>query len=86
MKVKNPTLAAIAALALVGPALAAVIAGGNGSFETVTLNDGFIFPNAWRLNDVTITGWTYTERVIDPVNGATWFMGGSDYGTASDGN
>lgn len=86
MKVKNPSLAAIAALALVGPANAAVIAGGNGSFETVTIGTE-IYPNAWRVDQVTITGWTYTERgIVDEVNGATWFMGGSDYGTASDGN
>lgn len=64
---------------------AATIAGGNGSFETVTLNAAPIFPNAWFLTDVTLSGWTYTERTPD-VNGAVWFMGEPDYGTASDGN
>lgn len=86
MKLKNPSLAAFAALAFVGPASAAIISGGNGSFETVTTGTA-IHPNAWRVDQVTITGWTYTARtIVDPVNGATWFMGGSDYGTASDGN
>lgn len=85
MKFKNTSFAALAAFAIAGSAdAAAVIAGGNGSFETATVGTP-IYPNAWRVDQVTIAGWTYTQR-IDTGFGATWFMGGSDYGTASDGN
>jgi hypothetical protein len=84
MKLKTTHLAALAAITLAGSASAATIAGGNGSFETVTLNAPPIFPNAWLLTDVTISGWNLTVRTPN-INGAVWFMGEPDYGLASDG-
>jgi fibronectin-binding autotransporter adhesin len=85
MKLKITSFAALSAMSFAGSASAAEIAGGNGSFETVTLNAPETFTNAWLLTNVTISGWTYTERTPD-VNGAVWFMGGNTYGTASNGN
>jgi hypothetical protein len=85
MKLQTTYYAALAAVTIIGSASAATIAGGNGSFETVTLNAPETFTNAWLLTNVTLSGWTYTERTPD-VNGAVWFMGGNTYGTASDGN
>jgi hypothetical protein len=85
MKHNITTLAALALISLSIPTQAAVIAGGNGSFETVTLNAGATFTNVWYLTNVTISGWTFTERT-GSVNGAVWFMGGNTYGPASDGN
>ena len=85
MKFKNTSFAALAAFAIAGSAdAAAVIAGGNGSFETATVGTA-TYTNAWKFDQVTITNWTYTQRT-NTGYGATWFMGGNDYGTASDGN
>lgn len=84
MKLKTSIIAA-SLLGVAAITQAATIAGGNGSFETVTLNAPETFTNAWYLTNVTLSGWTYTERTPD-INGAVWFMGGNTYGTASDGN
>lgn len=83
MKLKTTHLAAFAAITLAGSASAATIAGGNGSFETVTLGTP-LATDLWYLTDVTISGWTLEVRTPS-VNGAVWFMGGNDYGPASEG-
>lgn len=67
---------------------AATIAGGNGSFETVTTGAvayGGTYGQIFYLNEASFSGWTYTERVND-VNGAVWLMADTTYGAASDGN
>lgn len=85
-------------LGLAGSASGAItIAGGNGSFETNTIGTS-TYTDAWYLNPQAvsgihltqwsnITGWTLTAPGGGAANGATaWLMGGSTYGTASDGN
>ena len=79
-------------LGLASSASAAVIAGGNGSFETNTTTTA-AGPSwgAWGLEDITINGWTVTKPDGSSFNPSTenapWFNSNSSgYGSASDGN
>ena len=83
---RNPAfLAALAGLTLAGSAGAAVIAGGNGSFETNTYtNPGFFSINGlWETTAGSASGWTFSGT-------GRWFMqtdnGGNNFGAPQDGD
>lgn len=83
-------------LGLASSASAAVIAGGNGSFETNTRGTaafGGAFGQIWYLNPVAgnasgsdISGWTlYAPGGGTPNANTAWLMSGATYGAPSDG-
>lgn len=69
MKLKTPSLVALVALIFMGSGGAAIIAGGNGSFETNTYtNPGYASVNGlWETTAGAASGWTFTGT-------GRWFM------------
>lgn len=87
-KAHTPSRASLSALAILGMAAtchAAVIAGGNGSFETNTFtNPGFASINGlWETTAGSASGWTFSGT-------GRWFMqtdnGGNNFGAPQDGD
>jgi hypothetical protein len=85
MKNKTTSLAAAAFLAVSVSSHAAVIAGGNGSFETNTFtNPGFAGINGlWETTAGSASGWSFSGT-------GRWFMqtdnGGNNFGAPQDGS
>jgi hypothetical protein len=83
MKNKTTSLAAAAFLAVSASSHAAVIAGGNGSFETNTYGTPNFGTGLWETTQGSASGWTFSGT-------GRWFMqtdnGGQNYGAPQDGD